>query len=303
MSLMMASRGRASRRFQCEAGAVAAETAARSRPPGGQPRGNFRHPTPILHLITRRSRVRIPPAMQVKRRRRGLRVSPTAACAPPRPATRVRTAGPRRSPTSCSGVARESRVALADVEARSGTSPCGRNPVSSPSPRRATEGHGRSEPTRREPPELSRPRRRPRPPGRPALASPPVSYTNTFIRVAEDCPVAAGEVSGRRAQPTVAEFQHRLLSEHPYDDEEELYVRGYGWRQGPSDEDIADRYAVVGDADEGSRGAGGSRASRTRRSTRCSRSTASPATHSTSWPRCAAADRPTSCRRPISITA
>ncbi len=70
-----------------------------------------------------------------------------------------------------------------------------------------------------------------------------MSYTNTFIRVAEDCPTAAAEVPPARAQPSVAELQHRLLSERPYElTEEELYVRVHGLRRGLSDDEIAELY-------------------------------------------------------------
>lgn len=75
-----------------------------------------------------------------------------------------------------------------------------------------------------------------------------MSYTNTFIRVAEDCPVAGGEVPAGRAQPTVAELQHRLLSEHPYElTEEELYVRVHGLRRGLGEPEIVESYEALRD--------------------------------------------------------
>ncbi len=73
-----------------------------------------------------------------------------------------------------------------------------------------------------------------------------MSYTNTFIRVADDCPVTAAEVPASRARPSVAELQHRLLSEHPYElTEEELYVRVHGLRQGLSEREISERYECL----------------------------------------------------------
>jgi len=70
-----------------------------------------------------------------------------------------------------------------------------------------------------------------------------VSYTNTFIRVAEDCPASAGEVPPGRAKPSVAQLQHDLLCQHPYAlTEEQLYVRVHGRRAGLSDPEIAERY-------------------------------------------------------------
>lgn len=43
------------------------------------------------------------------------------------------------------------------------------------------------------------------------------NYHDTFIQVAEDCPVAEARVPpGGRATPSVAELQHRLLDERPY---------------------------------------------------------------------------------------
>jgi hypothetical protein len=68
-----------------------------------------------------------------------------------------------------------------------------------------------------------------------------VSYTNTFIRVAADCPTPAAEVPPRRTQPSVAELQHRVLAEHPYElTEEQLYVRVHGLRKGLSEQEIGE---------------------------------------------------------------
>lgn len=43
------------------------------------------------------------------------------------------------------------------------------------------------------------------------------NYQNTFIEVAEDCPVQAGEVPPRKGEAkTVANLQYDLLHKHPY---------------------------------------------------------------------------------------
>jgi len=43
------------------------------------------------------------------------------------------------------------------------------------------------------------------------------NYFNTFIEIAEDCPVLSGETPPNRGdKPTVAGLQHGLLSRHPY---------------------------------------------------------------------------------------
>lgn len=43
------------------------------------------------------------------------------------------------------------------------------------------------------------------------------NYINTFIEVAEDCPVAAAEVPGQRgAEKTAANIQFETVIEHPY---------------------------------------------------------------------------------------
>lgn len=47
---------------------------------------------------------------------------------------------------------------------------------------------------------------------------PGVSYTNTFIVVALDCPVDRGTVpQGRASKPTIATVQFALLDGHPYE--------------------------------------------------------------------------------------
>ena len=42
------------------------------------------------------------------------------------------------------------------------------------------------------------------------------NYTNTFIAVADDCPVAAGAVPPQRSSPTLATLQYQLMAENPY---------------------------------------------------------------------------------------
>jgi len=73
-----------------------------------------------------------------------------------------------------------------------------------------------------------------------------VSYVNTFIRVADDCPTSTAEVPAPRARPSVAELQHGLLSERPYElTEEELYVRVHGARQGLGAREINEQYEAL----------------------------------------------------------
>lgn len=43
------------------------------------------------------------------------------------------------------------------------------------------------------------------------------NYINTFIQVADDCPVAAAEVPPRRRTPSVAALQYELIIERPYE--------------------------------------------------------------------------------------
>lgn len=44
------------------------------------------------------------------------------------------------------------------------------------------------------------------------------NYSDTFIQVAEDCPVhGAEEPPARENSPTVASLQYRLIAEHPYE--------------------------------------------------------------------------------------
>jgi hypothetical protein len=42
------------------------------------------------------------------------------------------------------------------------------------------------------------------------------NYTNAFIAVAEDCPVAVGTAPPEREPPTVAHMQYEMLEEAPY---------------------------------------------------------------------------------------
>lgn len=42
------------------------------------------------------------------------------------------------------------------------------------------------------------------------------NYLNTFIAVAEDCPVDAAEIPAPKASPSVAEMQYNLLEGKPY---------------------------------------------------------------------------------------
>ena len=60
------------------------------------------------------------------------------------------------------------------------------------------------------------------------------NYTDTFIQVAEDCPVASAEVPAPRGgRPTVASLQFDLLDEHPYEmTSDDLLFAVHAERQG-----------------------------------------------------------------------
>lgn len=75
-----------------------------------------------------------------------------------------------------------------------------------------------------------------------------MSYTDTFIRVAEDCPAQAGETPPPRVPPSVAELQHRLLTEAPSTlTEEDLYVRTHGMRRELGEDEIVANWASLHD--------------------------------------------------------
>lgn len=42
------------------------------------------------------------------------------------------------------------------------------------------------------------------------------NYENTFIEVAEDCPVSAAAAPPPKPQKTIAEMQYEMISKHPY---------------------------------------------------------------------------------------
>jgi Family of unknown function (DUF6157) len=42
------------------------------------------------------------------------------------------------------------------------------------------------------------------------------NYLNTFIAVAEDCPVEKGELPPQKEDPTVANLQFSMIYDHPY---------------------------------------------------------------------------------------
>lgn len=43
------------------------------------------------------------------------------------------------------------------------------------------------------------------------------NYYNTFIEVAEDCPVEAAEAPPQRKRKTVVQMQHEIIANHPYE--------------------------------------------------------------------------------------
>lgn len=70
-----------------------------------------------------------------------------------------------------------------------------------------------------------------------------MSYRNTFIKVAEDCPVAESEIPvSKRASVPIHVFQYELLSKYPYklNHEElifEVYLRQNGYPENISDQE------------------------------------------------------------------
>ena len=70
-----------------------------------------------------------------------------------------------------------------------------------------------------------------------------MSYTDTFIQVADDCPVSESVVpSSDRAQPPIHLLQYELLTRHPYAyDHEELVFAVHVRRQGISEEELTAR--------------------------------------------------------------
>lgn len=64
------------------------------------------------------------------------------------------------------------------------------------------------------------------------------NYEGAFIEIAPDSTAAGPEVPPARATPTVAELQHRLLSEHPYRyTSDELLFEVHAIRAGIDDAD------------------------------------------------------------------
>ncbi len=61
------------------------------------------------------------------------------------------------------------------------------------------------------------------------------NYFDTFISIAEDCPVTAGEVPPVKAPKSAAQIQYEMLAAHPYEytSDDVLYVSN-GQRRGQS---------------------------------------------------------------------
>lgn len=68
------------------------------------------------------------------------------------------------------------------------------------------------------------------------------NYTNTFIQVADDCPVDEAEAPPESAKgPTIASLQHKLISEHPYEfTSDDLLFEAHVARNAIADADRAD---------------------------------------------------------------
>lgn len=43
------------------------------------------------------------------------------------------------------------------------------------------------------------------------------NYSNTFIEVAEDCPVETAEAPPERSRKTIVRMQYEMISDHPYE--------------------------------------------------------------------------------------
>ncbi len=42
------------------------------------------------------------------------------------------------------------------------------------------------------------------------------NYKNTFIEIAEDCPVSSGQIPPTKRNPTLANIQYEMVAENPY---------------------------------------------------------------------------------------
>lgn len=65
------------------------------------------------------------------------------------------------------------------------------------------------------------------------------NYANTFIQVAEDCPLTAAEHPPATAKgPTIASLQHEIIATHPYEwTSDDVLFEVYAIRQGVPSED------------------------------------------------------------------
>ncbi|MDF1489896.1 DUF6157 family protein [Tessaracoccus sp. HF-7] len=72
------------------------------------------------------------------------------------------------------------------------------------------------------------------------------NYANTFIQVAEDCPVTQAEVPPTRGNtPTVASLQYDLIAADPYRrTSDDVLFEVYALRQGIPEEEQADARAA-----------------------------------------------------------
>jgi hypothetical protein len=69
-------------------------------------------------------------------------------------------------------------------------------------------------------------------------------YTNTFIAVAEDCPVDSAEVPVAKSAPTIASLHHDLLAAAPYAlTSDEVIFETYAIRSGLADDERESAWA------------------------------------------------------------
>jgi hypothetical protein len=64
------------------------------------------------------------------------------------------------------------------------------------------------------------------------------NYFNTFIQVAEDCPVTVAEVPPNKNLATIARLQYEMIHDHPYRyTSDDVLFEVYAQRQGFSEKD------------------------------------------------------------------
>jgi hypothetical protein len=72
------------------------------------------------------------------------------------------------------------------------------------------------------------------------------NYFNTLIEIAEDCPVANGEIPPvRGTKKSVANLQFEMLHQHPYEfSSDDVLFSVFATRKGIPDEELAEQRAI-----------------------------------------------------------